>query len=349
MRPSRVPAGVARSGAPDAYGPGCARSWKTVPRKTAPRKTLSWKALSPGTLLRNGADRVPPTALVLLGIVSVQLGAGVAKQLFAQVPPAGVVTLRIVVGAIAVCAIARPRLRGASRADIGVAVTFGLAMATMNFSIYQAFARIPLGVAVTIEFLGPLAVAIVGSRRKLDLVWVLLAALGVFTLSWGGEATSVVGIGFALIAATAWASYILLSASTGQRFPGSSGLTIAMIAAAIVILPVGIGTSGAQLLGPHVLLLGAVVGLLSSVVPYTLELEALRRIPPKVFGVLLSLEPAVAALIGLVLLREMLGVVEWLAIGCVVVASVGATRTDARSSDTRSSDNRSGNSTSRDA
>lgn len=277
-------------------------------------------------LARAAADRVPPTSLVLLSIVSVQVGAGIAKQLFAAVPPSGVVMLRIVAGAIAICAVARPRIRGASRADLGVVVAFGLAMALMNFSIYQAFARVPLGVAVTVEFLGPLGVAVAGSRRWLDLLWVVLAGAGVFVLGWGGGLGSAIGIGFALLAGAGWASYILLSASTGRRFAGSNGLALAMVAASVVILPVGIGTSGAGLADAKVLLLGAAVGVLSSVVPYSLELEALRHIPPKVFGILLSLEPAVAALVGLVLLGENLTVSEWLAVGCVVIASAGATR-----------------------
>lgn len=292
---------------------------------------------SPASLARSASDAVPPPALVLLGGLSVQAGAGLAKQLFGQVSPTGVVTLRIAFAAIVVCALARPRLRGVSRADLGVAVAFGLAMAVMNFSIYQAFARIPLGIAVTIEFLGPLGVAVAGSRRWLDLLWVALAGAGVAALAGGGGSVDVVGVAFALLAAGAWAAYILLSAATGRRFSGSSGLALAMVAASVAILPVGLGTAGAQLLDVRVLLLGAAIGLLSSVVPYTLELEALRRTPPKVFGVLLSLEPAIAALVGLLLLGEVLGAVEWLAICCVVVASAGATRAEGPRPSTRSS------------
>lgn len=287
----------------------------------------SWSPGSPGALAHTASDAVPPPALVLLGIVSVQVGAGIAKQLFGQLPPSGVVTLRIVFAAVAVMIIARPRLRGAAPAHLGVATAFGLAMAVMNFSIYQSFARIPLGIAVTIEFLGPLGVAVAGSRRKLDLFWVVLAAAGVAGLSGGGGSVTLAGVGFALLAGAAWAAYILLAAATGQRFPGSSGLALAMVAASALILPVGASTAGTELLQPRLLLLGAAVAMLSSVVPYTLELEALRRMPPKLFGILLSLEPAVAALVGLLLLGEVLGAIEWLAICSVVIASAGATRT----------------------
>lgn len=282
----------------------------------------------PGALsatARGASDALPPPALVLLGIVSVQVGAGIAKQLFAQVPPAGLVTLRIAFAAVLLTAVARPRLRGHSRADLAVVLAFGLAMAVMNFSIYQAFARIPLGIAVTVEFLGPLGVAIAGSRRKLDLLWVLLAAAGVLALSGGPRAVNPAGMAFALLAGAAWAAYILLSAATGRRFPGSSGLALAMVTACLLVLPAGATAAGPALFDPHVLVLGAGVALLSSVIPYTLELEALRRMSPKLLGVLMSLEPAAAALVGLALLGEVLHVFEWLAIGSVVIASAGAT------------------------
>lgn len=193
---------------------------------------------------------VPAPALVLLGIVSVQVGAGVAKQLFATLPPAGVVTLRIVVAALVVVAIGRPRrdqLSRVSRADIGAVLALGGAMTLMNYSIYQAFARIPLGIAVTIEFLGPLGVAIAASRRRLDLLWIALAGAGVFALSGGaGGSLNVAGVGFALLAACGWAGYILSSAATGRRFAGSGGLALAMMAASVIILPVGLQAAGAS-------------------------------------------------------------------------------------------------------
>jgi len=210
--------------------------------------------------------------------------------------------------------------------------TFGVTLAVMNFSIYQSFARIPLGISVTVEFLGPLGLAVVTSRRLLDLLWVALAGAGVALLAHGGLSTAAgrgtvaIGVAFALLAALSWVGYILLSRATGQRFGGSTGLTIAMVVAAVVITPVGVAAGGTTLLRPGILLTGLGIGLLSSIIPYSLEMEALRRIPPRVFGIWMSLEPAVAALVGLVLLGQSLAVREWLAIGCVMVACAGAAR-----------------------
>jgi inner membrane transporter RhtA len=274
---------------------------------------------------------VPAPALVLLGIISVQLGAGFAKRLFDELPPSAVVTLRLATSTIVLVLISRPLLRAGERAwrrsDLAVASAFGLTLATMNFAIYESFSRIPLGIAVTIEFLGPLGVAVAFSRRWLDLLWVALAAAGVGLLMQGDSGSvTPAGIGFALLAAAAWAGYILLSAETGRRFPGPSGLGIASVVATLVVLPVGVSAGGANLLRPDLLLIGAAIGLLSSVIPYSFELEALRRMPAKVFGILMSLEPVAAALVGLVVLGEVLDAREWTAIGCVVVACLGATR-----------------------
>ncbi|GAA2207961.1 DMT family transporter [Nonomuraea monospora] len=286
----------------------------------------------PGKLLRGAADSIPPSGLVLLGIFSVQLGAGFAKELFATLPPSAVVFLRIAAGALIMGAVARPRLRGLSWRDWAVGAGFGLTLAVMNLTFYEALARLPMGIAVAIEFLGPLGVAVAASRRRIDLVWVGLAAIGVLLLAPWGESASVswVGIGFAMVAGACWAAYILLSAAAGRRFPGTSGLSFAMIVSALVILPVGVTTGGADLLQPELLLIGLGVGLLSSVIPYSLELQALRRMPKHVFGILMSLEPAVAALIGVLLLSEILHVQQWAAIICIVAASLGSTRTRER-------------------
>ncbi|ACZ88728.1 EamA family transporter [Streptosporangium roseum] len=283
----------------------------------------------PGALLRAASDAIPPSGLVLLAILSVQVGAGFAKDLFSQLPPSAVVFLRIAMGALIMGVVARPRLKGLTRVDIGLGVAFGVTLGVMNLSFYEALARLPMGIAVAIEFLGPLGVAVAASRRRLDLLWVALAGSGVVLLApWGTAASRIswVGIGFALVAAVCWAGYILLSAAVGQRFPGTTGLSFAMIVSFLLIAPVGIGTGGADLLQPELLLIGLGVGLLSSVIPYSIELEALRRMPKQVFGILMSLEPAVAAMVGLLVLGEVLDVREWAAIGCVVVASVGATR-----------------------
>ncbi|WP_116246487.1 DMT family transporter [Nocardiopsis sp. FIRDI 009] len=279
---------------------------------------------------RSAMASVPPVWLVLVSISSVQIGAGVAKNLFEALPPAAVVWLRLLTSAVLLVLVARPALRGRGRTDWTVVVGYGVALAMMNFFIYQAFARIPLGIAVTIEYLGPLTIAILGSRRRIDLLWAALAGLGVVALGLESGSMDPWGIVFAVLAATAWAGYILLSAATGQRFSGASGLAIASVVGVVLLAPVGVAQGGAALLDWRLLLFGLAVGVLSSVVPYSLELTALRRMPPRVFGVLMSLQPAAAALVGLVLLGELLTVWQWLAVVCVIVASAGATRTSAR-------------------
>ncbi|MEO3861245.1 EamA family transporter [Acrocarpospora sp. B8E8] len=283
-----------------------------------------------GAGVRAASDAVPPSGLVLLGIVSVQVGAGLAKNLFAMLPPSAVVFLRISTGALVLVALALPRVRGLSRKDLLAGAAFGVSLGLMNLSFYEALARLPMGIAVAIEFIGPLTVAVVASRRRLDLLWVVLAAAGIMLLApWGKAAgTSWAGIGFALGAGALWAAYILLSASVGRRFPGTTGLSFAMLVSTLVVAPVGITAGGMDLLRPEILLLGLGVGLLSSVIPYTLELEALRRMPKRVFGILMSLEPAAAALAGLFILGEVLHLREWAAIGCVIIASIGATRSN---------------------
>jgi inner membrane transporter RhtA len=268
---------------------------------------------------------IPPTALVLLGIVSVQVGAAVAKQLFTVAGAAGTVTLRLVVAALVLVAIWRPSLR-LDRRTLLVVVTYGAVLAVMNLCFYAALARIPLGAAVTIEFLGPLAVAVAGSRRWLDGLWVLLAGVGVVLLTrvQGGLALS--GVLFALAAGACWAAYILVTAKLGSKTSDGKGLALAMVVGAVIALPFGISSAGTAMLDPVVLAAGFAVALMSSVIPYSLELEALRRMPPRVFGILMSMEPAVAALAGLVLLGEQLKPAQWVAVCCVVIASVGATR-----------------------
>jgi inner membrane transporter RhtA len=263
---------------------------------------------------------------VLAGILSVQFGAAIAKDLFDRIDPTGMVFLRLVTSAVVLLLVARPGLRGRSRHDWLVVVAFGVALGTMNWAIYQSFARIPLGLAVTIEFIGPLAIAVLGSRRARDLVWVGLAGLGVVLLGFDPTGVTLPGVLFALLAGAAWAAYILLSAGTGRRWPGLDGLALASVVATLLLLPYAVARGGSGLLATDVLLLGAAVGLLSSVVPYSLELKALRTMRPAVFGILMSLEPAAAALAAILLLQEFLTPVQWLAMACVIVASVGATR-----------------------
>ena len=277
-------------------------------------------------LLARAFGAVPPPALVLLGVISVQVGAAVAKQLFVLTGAAGTVTIRLVLAAAVLLLIWRPSFR-IDRRLLLVVMGYGAVLGAMNLAFYQAIERIPLGAAVTIEFLGPLAVAVLGSRRWLDGWWALLAAGGVVLLTRVDGGLDWVGVLFALGAAVCWAAYILLTAALGSRSSDGKGLALAMLFGALLVAPFGIAQAGTALLDPVVLVVGLAVALMSSVVPYSLELEALRTIPPRVFGILMSLEPAVGALAGLVVLGEQLKPAQWVAVCCVVIASVGATRT----------------------
>ncbi|TWG97343.1 inner membrane transporter RhtA [Nocardioides sp. J9] len=268
--------------------------------------------------------------LVVLSIASVQLGAGFAKLLFEDLEPDGVVWLRLATSALVLLVWARPRLRGRTRLDWLVAARYGACLGLMNWAIYQSFSRIPIGVAVTIEFIGPLVLAAVGFRRPRDLGWVVLAAVGVVLLGFERGHLDPAGVAFALLAGAGWAGYILSSAATGARWPGIDGLAVAALIAVGLLSPLLLTVDGGDLVDDRVLLIGAAVGLLSSVVPYSAELVALRTLPAATFGVLMSLEPAAAALAGLAVVGEDLAPVQWLAIGCVVVASVGATRATRR-------------------
>ena len=271
-----------------------------------------------------------------------QAGAGIADRLFSQLPPAAVTTLRLWAAALIMLAVGG---RGAARAvaglvgrrawrDAAASAAFGIVLGVMNFSIYQAFERIPLGIAVTVEFLGPLVVAVAGARRLAGLAWAGLAAVGVLLLT--NEASGhldLAGVAFALVSAAGWAGYILLSRATGQRFTGTSGLVIAMCVAAVLVTGPGVAQGAPAMFRPSLLATGLAIGLLSSVVPYWLEFEALRRVPARVFGVWMSLQPAVAALVGLAMLGQRLSLAEWAGICCVVVASGGAARGSAAQGD----------------
>ena len=269
-----------------------------------------------------------PLALVGAGAVSVQFGAAFATKLFHRVGPVGAVTLRLGVAALVLVAAGvlagrRPR-RAQTKRDLAVAVAFGLVLAGMNLSFYEAIARIPLGAAVTIEFAGPLAVALAGSRRLADGLWAVMAGAGVALLATaGGRNLEPGGIGLAALAGAFWIAYILLSKQTGRRFDAQRGLAIAMVTGAVVLLPAGLASGGGTLFAPGVLGLGALVALLSSVVPYSLELIALRRVTPRAFGVMLSLDPGVAALAGLAVLGQQPGAREVAAMVLVIAANLG--------------------------
>jgi len=268
-----------------------------------------------------GRERAIAVGLVVAAAVSPQLGAAFAVTLFDELGPAGAAFLRLALAAIVLCVIWRPRLVG----DLRLAGALGVSLGLMNWSFYESIARLPLGVAVTIEFAGPLLVAVLGSRRLLDLVWIALAAAGIVLLVGpGAESVDPVGVAFALAAGACWAAYIYLNKRTGAAFPGGSGLAIAMAVGALVVLPAGVLQAGGALAEPALLGTAFVVAILSSVLPYSLDLEALRRLPESVFGVLMSLDPAVAAVVGVVLLNQVLGARDVLAIAMVVVASAGA-------------------------
>ncbi|TXC96251.1 EamA family transporter [Streptomyces sp. ISID311] len=272
-------------------------------------------------------------ALVIGGIVSLQFGSSVAVLLFPRAGALGVVTLRLVVAALVLLVVCRPKVRGHTRGDWATVLAFGVALAGMNSLFYQAIDRIPLGAAVTLEFLGPLILSVATSRRMLSLVWAALALGGVVLLGREGfDGLNLAGAAFALAAGGLWAAYILLSARTGQRFPQADGLALAMTVAALLSLPLGVVSAGGALLDPVTLGLGAAVALMSSVLPYTLELLALRKLPASGFAVMMSLEPAAAATAGFLVLHQALGWAEVLAIGLVVVASVGAVRSAGKGS-----------------
>ncbi len=235
--------------------------------------------------------------------------------------------LRLVSASVVLALIWRPSLRGRTREEFLLAAAFGVVLAGMNLSFYTALHRIPLGIAVTLEFVGPLTVAVSGSRRAIDLLWVGLAAAGIIALARGStHGIDGLGVFFALLAGAFWAGYILLNARVGRAFEGGIGLALAMCIASLVALPAGIADGGGNLLTPHSLLVGSAVGMLSSAIPYSLELEALRRISTSVFGVLMSLEPAMAAFAGWLVLGQSLSGRQLLGIGLVVAASSGASR-----------------------
>lgn len=279
------------------------------------------------------APRLGPVALVVAGGLSVQFGSAVAVLLMPRAGALGVVTLRLVLAAAVLLVVCRPRVRGYSRADWGTVLAFGTAMSGMNILFYLAIDRIPLGAAVTLEVLGPLALSVIASRRLANLLWAGLALAGVVLLSGGGfDRLDPVGAACALAAGAMWATYIVFSARTGRRFPQADGLALAMAVGAVISVPFGIVEAGDRLLVPSTIGLGLAVALMSSVLPYTLELLALRRLPAPTFAILMSLEPAIAATAGFLVLHQALGVTDALAIALVIAASMGAVRTQAKRS-----------------
>ena len=274
---------------------------------------------------------LPAVPAVLLSIVSVQGGAALAKGLFPVLGPAGTTSLRIGLSALVLLLAVRPRLGRLQPAQWRAVVPYGLALGTMNFLFYCALARVPLGLAVTVEFVGPLGLALAGSRRWVDVVWVVLAAAGIALIApWHGHGADWLGLGFALAAGGAWAVYIVLGQRTAAVLPGQQAVAVGMLFAALPVLPFGMAGGSLLHLTPHLWLLAGLLALFSSVLPFSLEMQALRTMPTRTFSILMSLEPVAAALSGWLLLGERLTVGQWLAVGFIVVASAGATLTASR-------------------
>ncbi|WP_406278487.1 EamA family transporter [Embleya sp. NBC_00896] len=266
--------------------------------------------------------------LVLGSACSIQFGAAFAAKLFPYVGPAGAVTLRLVLAAAMLLGFSRPRLRGRSRGDWLVVLGLGVMFAGMNMFFYEAIDRVPLGPAVTLEFLGPLGLAVVLSRRLRDMVWIVLAAVGVLLLGRGGfSGLDPLGVGFVMAAAACWAGYIMVASKISRRFDGIEGLALGFAVAAVLVTPFGVATAGSALVEPKVLALGGCVALLSSALPYSFEMLAMKHLPPATFGLLASLEPAVAGIAGLLVLNQSLALIQVAGIALVVVASAGVTIT----------------------
>lgn len=293
--------------------------------------TASTSAATPSAPA-SARTRFGPVALVVSAGVSVQFGAALAVTLMPRAGAAGVVTLRLAAAALVLLVLCRPKVRGYTRSDWGTVVAFGVAMAGMNGLFYQAIDRIALGPAVTLEVLGPLALSVIVSRRLVNLLWAGLALAGVVLLSGHGGgglgfgSLDPAGAAFAVGAGAMWAAYIVFSARTGRRFPQADGLALAMAVAAVISLPLGAVEAGSDLLVPSTLALGLGVAVLSSVLPYTLELLALRRLPAPTFAILMSLEPAIAASAGFLVLHQAMSVLDAVAIALVIAASMGAVR-----------------------
>jgi len=269
---------------------------------------------------------IPAVPAVLLSIISVQGGAAIAKGIFPVLGAASTSALRIVFSAIILVIFNRPNLKSLSNTQWKAVALYGLTLGAMNIIFYMAIARIPLALGVALEFIGPLVLAMTGSKRVIDFLWVILAAVGIALIApWSNNGLDIIGVLLALFAGALWAGYIVLGGRISKIMDGGKAVSIGMIFASAVVLPVAIGNGLLTHFRPHMLLSGFLLALLSSAIPFTLEMSALRRIPAKTFSILMSLEPAVAALSGLVFLHEYLSLNEWIAVALIIIASAGAT------------------------
>ncbi len=270
--------------------------------------------------------KTPPSILVILAIICYQLGAAIATQLFGLIGPGGTVLFRVGFSALFLVIAQKGLPKGVKSKTLLWTIAYGLSLAGMNYTFYSSFARIPLGIASTIEFAGPLAIAVIGSRRTIDFIWVTMATIGIILFApWTGATIDSLGVLLALIAAFCWALYILLAAKVGKLLPGRDGLTLAMIFGGVAMIPIGVTSAGSALLNPFAIAAGLIVAFLSSTLPYSFEIEALRRMPTQVFGILVSLEPAIATCAGVLLLHQALSLRSICALILVTAASLGAT------------------------
>lgn len=281
--------------------------------------------------MKNKEFNLPPVPAVLLAIISVQCGAAIAKTLFPAIGAAGTASLRIGISAIILLLAYRPNLKQITPSQWKIVVPYGLTLGAINLIFYLAIERIPIGLAVTLEFIGPLLLAIIGSKRLIDYCWVLLAGLGIVLIApWSNDRVDLVGVFFALLAGALWAAYIILGGKVSKIMHDGQAVATGMLFAAILILPFGFYEDGLANLTPKFLGMGAALALLSSAIPFTLEMKALGQLPPRTFSILMSLEPAAAAICAFIFLQENLNLYEILAVVCVVIASAGSTLTAKR-------------------
>ncbi|KOP36014.1 EamA family transporter [Flavobacterium sp. WLB] len=278
--------------------------------------------------MKNREFNLPPVPAVLLAIISVQCGAAIAKTLFPAIGAAGTASIRIGVSALILLLAYRPNLKAITPAQWKIVIPYGLSLGAMNLIFYFAIERIPIGLAVTLEFMGPLLVAIIGSKRLIDYCWVLLAAMGIVLIApWTNDRLDILGVVFALLAGALWAAYIVLGGKISKIMNGGQAVSTGMLFAAILILPFGFLENGLANLTPKLFGMGIALALLSSAIPFTLEMKALGQLPPRTFSILMSLEPAAASICGFIFLQENLSFYEILAVLCVVIASAGSTLT----------------------
>ncbi|RZJ68848.1 MAG: DMT family transporter [Flavobacterium sp.] len=275
---------------------------------------------------------LPPVPAVLLSIISVQCGAAIAKGLFPEIGAAATASLRIGLSAIILLVAFRPNLTKLNAKQWKYVILYGLSLGAMNMVFYMAIERIPIGLGVTLEFVGPLLLAIFSSKKAIDFIWIVLAAIGIALIApWTSNGLNLIGVLLALLAGGFWAAYIILGGRISKIMKGGEAVAVGMLFATLLILPFGIFSGGLNQLSPKLLGLGASLALLSSAIPFTLEINALKQLPARTFSILMSLEPAMAALAAFVFLQEYLSLTECIAVACVVIASAGSAITAKRS------------------